>query len=186
MPDADSNEPVPEPHGDGRNESLGPTEEPQYGRASRRPSAPQRKKPASTPIDTRRNTLAILALVGVIGLVVVVNLLSEGDAGDEARRPPVRRSSANHLVFPDGTRVDAIEAEVFCEAEVRDRLKAPRTARFAGRFNSAWREPVLANNTWVVTVIVDAQNSFGAEIRSAFRCVIDGDANSYRITEVGW
>lgn len=61
------------------------------------------------------------------------------------------------------------EAIAQCEARVKDMLKAPSTASFDS--------DATGDGTWKVTGTVDAENSFGAKIRSAYSCtvVINGD-----------
>ena len=56
---------------------------------------------------------------------------------------------------------------VACQQVVKKNLKAPSTASFVG-------VPVASGN--IITGQVDAQNGFGAQIRSSFQCtIIDKD-----------
>lgn len=76
----------------------------------------------------------------------------------------------------EATSRDATSA---CEGMVEDRLKAPATADFDTR------TAVEGDSGWVVTGVVDSQNGFGAQIRSAYRCTIThdgGDRWSGRVT----
>ncbi|MBE6912864.1 MAG: hypothetical protein E7473_10100 [Ruminococcaceae bacterium] len=63
---------------------------------------------------------------------------------------------------------------VIAEKEVKSKLKSPSTAEF-----SAYNETKITNDgdVWVVEGWVDAQNSFGATLRSEYtvRIVFDGD-----------
>lgn len=61
------------------------------------------------------------------------------------------------------------EAIAQCEDRVEDLLKAPATAEFDSS--------AVGSGTWTVTGTVDAENGFGAMIRSDFQCtvVIEGD-----------
>lgn len=62
---------------------------------------------------------------------------------------------------------DRFDAQVICEKFVRNELKAPSTAKFAGPSETT------ANNagaTWTVRGWVDSQNGFGAQIRSNYEC----------------
>lgn len=54
-------------------------------------------------------------------------------------------------------------AQSACESMVKDRLKAPATADFTG-------VTTTGAGPWTTTGSVDSQNSFGAQIRSSFRC----------------
>lgn len=85
-----------------------------------------------------------------------------------------------------------VDAGIMCERFVTDRLKAPSTTDFGGVFSNRTEsmfvekdnlnvfsvdESKIIYNTgaWIVTGSVDAQNSFGAIIRSKFYCVLDYD-----------
>lgn len=63
------------------------------------------------------------------------------------------------------------EARAQCEDLVEESLKAPATAEFGTS------EARRSGSEWVVTGSVDAENSFGAMLRSDFQCtvrVVDG------------
>lgn len=51
-----------------------------------------------------------------------------------------------------------------CEDIVRDNLKSPSSAKF----NSTWSKNKVG--PWTVTGTVDAENSFGASLRSVYQC----------------
>lgn len=60
-----------------------------------------------------------------------------------------------------------------CENSVKAQLKAPSTAKFSG-------ERYTDNDPgWYVTGSVDAQNSFGAAIRSSFSCNLTHVGNQW-------
>lgn len=80
-------------------------------------------------------------------------------------------------------------AELICKEFVRDRLKAPSTASFGGWFDN-WDTAVFVDlatiqewglstagakmhGAWAVYGKVDAQNSFGAMIRSEYICILE-------------
>jgi len=75
-------------------------------------------------------------------------------------------SAANREPYEANNQYEAIAQ---CEARIREMLKAPTTARFDSSASGG--------GTWRVTGTVDAENSFGAMIRSHFGCtvVIAGD-----------
>lgn len=62
-------------------------------------------------------------------------------------------------------------AEMACKDQVKARLKAPSTAEFSDV------EAVGYAGSYTVTGNVDAENSFGAALRSTFSCdvVVEGD-----------
>jgi len=65
-----------------------------------------------------------------------------------------------------------------CHNTVESSLKSPSTARFSSS--------VSGHNTkednFLVEGTVDAQNSFGATVRSSFQCVVDTSGSSPRVT----
>jgi hypothetical protein len=85
-----------------------------------------------------------LGVAAVIALVLVCSLHGTGASGTEGDR-----SNA------------AISA---CENAVKDQLKAPSTAKFS---NERYTD---SDPSWRATGDVDAENSFGAMIRSHFDC----------------
>lgn len=61
---------------------------------------------------------------------------------------------------------------------VKEELKAPSTAKFPWDYESYVTDN--GDGTYTVTSYVDAENSFGAKIRSKFRCIVhneDGSGN---------
>lgn len=67
------------------------------------------------------------------------------------------------------------EAIAQCEAAIEERLKAPATADF----NST----ATGDGTWTVIGTVDAENGFGAMIRSSYQCsvIIDEEEDTARV-----
>lgn len=70
--------------------------------------------------------------------------------------------------------VDAERAWRYCQDAVRARLKAPSTARFGGRESVDGMVVKGRDGTVAYQVVsyVDAQNNFGAMIRTGFECVV--------------
>jgi hypothetical protein len=64
-----------------------------------------------------------------------------------------------------------------CEDFVKEKLKAPSTADFGGQSVSG-----NGSGPWKVTGWVDAQNSFGAKIRTGWTCDIRLDGTTWRGT----
>jgi hypothetical protein len=67
---------------------------------------------------------------------------------------------------------------LLCRQFVRERLKAPSTADFQPCYESVVRQGAAAN-IWTVASWVDAENSFGAKIRTTYVCQLEdtGDGN---------
>lgn len=63
----------------------------------------------------------------------------------------------------------AADAERMCREDVARKLKAPGTARF-GDVAAAPVGDTFGGDEWTVTGWVDAENSFGATIRSEWTC----------------
>lgn len=108
--------------------------------------------------------------------------VAEREAAAEAAR--VAEAATNgEAVRYNGETIDSSLATVLCQSHIKDRLKAPSTAKFPGPFSGDYAQPSLSNNTWTYIVSVDAQNSFGAMIRSTFACVIDASADTITAEE---
>lgn len=99
------------------------------------------------------------ALGGFVVLAVAVMALTGGggDAGPAGDSPQVR----------------AAAAELACQDMVRDQLKSPGSAKFSD-VSSTGAGP------WTVTGAVDADNSFGASIRSTWSCDVRLDGDTLR------
>lgn len=75
------------------------------------------------------------------------------------------------------------EAWLVCKGFISDQLKAPSTADFEridfDKINK------INDSTFDMTITVDAQNSFGVKLRSAFYCktYLD-DTNTWRLVEL--
>lgn len=62
-----------------------------------------------------------------------------------------------------------------CEDAIKERLKAPSTAEFDST--------AAGSGTWTVTGTVDAENSFGAKLRSTYQCsvIIDSEKDTVKV-----
>lgn len=91
--------------------------------------------------------------LGCLGLVVLVAVLfvAGAMAGDDS----------------EDTDGDNYGAQDVCEQFVEDRLKAPATADFSGE-----KATHLGGGRWRVTGDVDAENSFGAQLRMTYVCEV--------------
>lgn len=63
----------------------------------------------------------------------------------------------------------AINAEVTCKLYISSRLKAPSTADWSDAVTARWRDHP---GYFLVTHTVDAQNSFGAKLRTNYQCEV--------------
>lgn len=73
-----------------------------------------------------------------------------------------------------------------CTDFVRDRLRAPATATFRNYFEDDGEVRVTGsgNGPYTVTSTVDAENGFGANIRSSFVCVVNLDDDTWRLADI--
>lgn len=78
---------------------------------------------------------------------------------------------------PDG---DGYDAHAMCAEFTRDRLKAPSTADFP-EYNDRGVIIRHSGNAWTVTSYVDAENSFGGNIRTHFTCVVQDQGDKWRL-----
>jgi len=60
-------------------------------------------------------------------------------------------------------------AEFQCKQAIESRLKAPSTADWTGPATGLWKDHA---GYFLVTYTVDAQNSFGAKLRSSYQCQV--------------
>lgn len=99
--------------------------------------------------------LVIAALV--IGIPVACTAIASVGGGDDDWKPT------------------ATEARLICEGWVRDQLKAPSTARFVDGTTTG------GPTAYTVTGAVDAENSFGAKLRTDWTCDVE-----YREADQQW
>lgn len=98
-----------------------------------------------------RITLVFLVTIGLIGVVLYVNYQMTSGGSSSSKEPTAEMLE--------------IEAMGACEGAVEQNLKAPATAKY----DSSVRK---AGASWIVTGSVDAENSFGALIRSTYECEV--------------
>jgi len=68
---------------------------------------------------------------------------------------------------------DGFDAQVACKSFVEDRLKSPSSADFSNVTHSG------DSPRWTVTGSVDAENSFGASLRSDWTCTVRLDGGDF-------
>jgi len=71
------------------------------------------------------------------------------------------------------------DAQRVCQDFVKERLKAPVTASFADVDTSGGAATGVA-----VTGSVDAENTFGAKVRSTFTCTVTLSGDNWRLDEL--
>lgn len=91
----------------------------------------------------------------VVALIAVGALISMCDGGGSG-------SSA-------GNEYGAKDA---CHQWIKDQLKSPASADFSG-------ETVSGDDPWTITGSVDAENSFGANLRKSWTCTVSTSGDKY-------
>src|SRR5690606_9887245 len=66
--------------------------------------------------------------------------------------------------------LESYQAYSCAQSEVRNMLKSPSTASFISRSSPEYSSRRISSSEVNITSAVDAQNSFGAQIRSTFTC----------------
>lgn len=102
----------------------------------------------------------------MLGIVVVIAVI----IGVASSLAPKKPYDANN----------EFEVKAQCEDAVKNRLKAPSTAKFDN-------ENASGSGTWTVSGTVDSENSFGAMLRANFQCtvIVDGDSVRTRVDSLG-
>lgn len=127
--------------------------------ASKAASSPPSSEPAKKPGFMLGCLLPLLLLLaGVIAFQLIFN---GPDAVD-------RRAERDAPVL----------AQIACERAVKEQLKAPSSAKFVNM------ESQGAGGSFAVTGQVDAENSFGAMIRTSFSCTVEVQGENARVTEI--
>jgi len=118
----------------------------------------------------KKGCLGCFAVVVVIA--IVIGIVSATGGGNSADSP------------------DKIEAWVMTQQFVKDQLKAPATADYGSVWGGDYQDPdevvtALGNDKFRISAWVDAENSFGANVRTYFVCELQylGDDN-WRCTKL--
>lgn len=110
-------------------------------------------KPASVQNPVKYFKWFVIILVAVVGLLLVVS----------ERTNPSTATFSNKITDSYGH--DEFDANVIAERIVSSELKSPSTAKFCKESECTIS---VDNKTWTVSGWVDAQNSFGATLRSNY------------------
>lgn len=61
--------------------------------------------------------------------------------------------------------------------EMKHQLKSPSTAKFASEFDDESKYQINDDESIIIRSYVDAQNTFGATVRTYFKCTVDKNGN---------
>lgn len=112
--------------------------------------------------------------LGCVGLLVAVFVLVMVVV---IRNKPTPEQQAASDAKRDGS-----TAGFVCQDAVRDRLKAPAGAEFQAPRHS--EIVTLAPGRYQIRSYVDAQNSFGAKIRTAYTCTAEKSGAGFRVMKL--
>ena len=75
-------------------------------------------------------------------------------------------------------------AYIYAEDFVKQRLKSPSTAKFAGTFEKRDHITQVGDREYRISSYVDSQNGFGATIRSKWSCTIYFEGNNAKCKDL--
>ena len=101
-----------------------------------------------------------ILVIMIIILCIIFWLLSINDSSPERIKNTSKDSHSS------------IEAAQICQKFVREELRSPRTANFPSLVAASRHTTDLEGGRYRVNSYVDAQNAFGAEIRTQFICTV--------------
>jgi hypothetical protein len=111
----------------------------------------------------------LITILVVVGLLLFIGLFQGGGNGGN--------SSSSRSADDVG-----IAVSVTCENIVERQLKAPSTAKFS-KYRESTYTPSSTGGTY--RGYVDAENSFGAMLRSEFTCTYDKSTDNVRLVSFG-
>lgn len=121
------------------------------------------------PLGQRNIGTAKGCAIGCLGFILIVVLIGLCSGGGDTVSTPTASSGD-----PGSAAYSA------CTRAVRERLRAPSTADFPwADYRWAKRE----GGDYLITSHVDAQNAFGAQIRSNWMCIVRQSGNSWVVQE---
>lgn len=139
-------------------------------------AAEKKQKAAEKNKQAGQGCLIFIAIIAVVGIIIWATSGSNDSSTSSSTPEQV-------VTLPNGDTVNDTLANVLCRDQIRDQLRAPSTAEFPNPFSSDYTRPTKSGNTWRNTIRVDAQNAFGAMVRSQWFCEINGDTGVITVRE---
>lgn len=99
---------------------------------------------------------------------------------DEQQRLTAERERQNKIEAEK--RYNKSESYFICQDFVKDRLKSPSTAEFPSSRNVNIFE--TGTNKYMIKGYVDAQNSFGAQLRTQYECEVQLDGETWKLQHI--
>ena len=120
---------------------------------------------SNTNTKPSNQTLRVIAAIGLS--LVVLALFSRGGSNNATPTAPTVKAPPPPKWDTDSGRIDAfVKSQTFMKRQ----LKAPSTASFPYITDSEVKVSHQGNGKFLVKAYVDAQNSFGAQIRTHYLC----------------
>lgn len=120
------------------------------------------------------------AFLGLLGVAIVAHLVLDSTPEAKARREAAAAEAARQAALPaylKGSESDRhYEACVIAQHYVKAYLKAPSTAKFESCLDARGRQD---GSGYTVQTSVDAQNSFGAMLRSTYQGKLSGTGQQW-------
>ena len=91
------------------------------------------------------------------------------------------RSEKDNTIISDETKAECWTLAI---NNVKESLKSPSTAKFPSSYNSDGVSITRNDNTYYVSSYVDAENSFGAIVRTNFKVTIQNNYGEYSVTDI--
>jgi hypothetical protein len=128
------------------------------------------------PPPPRKQTSVAAKVAAVLGIVFLCALAYT------AAQLPAAEDRATGASNSGSRQPDMIDMQVKAERLIKNNLKAPSTAKFPGMFEqSAYKLAKTASGTYILKGWVDAQNGFGAMIRSDWYVEFRQDASGLSV-----
>lgn len=131
------------------------------------PSSPQDRPPqVFDPNKVKVTPGLAVAILAIPALFIVWQVAHHSGVG---LRPSVNTTPPSvEPAVPSNPLADRVAGWVACQHFVRARLRAPSTADFPW-YNG---QGTVSGGTYTVKSYVDAQNAFGAKVRTTFTCAV--------------
>ena len=142
-------------------------------RTSPQGPSPAESLPASSKKKGAKGSGCLIAVGVAVGLCCVIWAISSVLSGfDSPTSTPGYSSDSDSPTSGPGYSFEAIQARGACENLIRPHLKSPSTADFLSKTEKATFLHDKGGLYFKVTGAYDAQNSFGAMIRTRYTCYV--------------
>lgn len=108
-------------------------------------------------------------------VIVLIIIITIGYCTRDKKEETANSKNSNTTELQE--RENGFLAYTYAEKFVKEKLKAPSTAKFPDDFERYKHVKYIGDNKYQIISWVDSQNSFGAMLRTKFSCIIkiEGD-----------